>query len=91
MHFPILNVPVNKLFTSLGNNRCYHPYNHNLDIYDYFSDIALVSQERRKVRAKYIEREAIVLPQLLAIPFSLSIPLQQFNAAAFSFKHGWDF
>lgn len=88
---------VNKLFTSLADNRCYHLCNHNLDICGYFSDIALVSHERRKVREKYIEGDisyyAIVVPQLLAIPswFSLSIPVQQFNTAGLSFKDGWDF
>lgn len=56
--------------------------------------IRLPSHESHIVREKYIEEDnfyVIVVPQLTAIPFCPSIPLQQFNAAALSFKDGCEF
>lgn len=55
--------------------------------------IRLPSHESHIVRENVEEDNfyVIVAPQLTAIPFCPSILLQQFNAAALSFKDGWEF
>ena len=55
--------------------------------------IRLPSDESHIVRENVEEDNfyVIVAPQLTAIPFCPSILLQKFNAAALSFKDGWEF